>query len=210
MKTSQEKLFYKIQKTINSLQVNRIPDSRKETLKLLIDHIQSKVEIGQSIRINFVCTHNSRRSHLAQVWAQTAAYHFNIKNVFCYSGGTETTALFPTITGTLKKQGFQIEMLSQDENPVYAIKYADNEMPIIGFSKTIDNELNPKSEFVAVMTCDSANEACPFVPGADLRIPITYEDPKRFDGTNIQEEKYEERSLQIASEMYYVFSKINP
>lgn len=210
MKTSQEKLFSKIQKTINSLQVNRIPDSRKETLKLLIDHIQSKVEIGQSIRINFVCTHNSRRSHLAQVWAQTAAYHFNIKNVFCYSGGTETTALFPTITGTLKKQGFQIEMLSQDENPVYAIKYADNEMPIIGFSKTIDNELNPKSEFVAVMTCDSANEACPFVPGADLRIPITYEDPKRFDGTNIQEEKYEERSLQIASEMYYVFSKINP
>ena len=210
MKTSQEKLFSKIQKTINSLQVNRIPDSRKETLKLLIDHIQSKVEIGQSIRINFVCTHNSRRSHLAQVWAQTAAYHFNIKNVFCYSGGTETTALFPTVTGTLKKQGFQIEMLSQDENPVYAIKYADNEMPIIGFSKTIDNELNPKSEFVAVMTCDSANEACPFVPGADLRIPITYEDPKRFDGTNIQEEKYEERSLQIASEMYYVFSKINP
>ena len=210
MKTSQEKLFSKIQKTINSLQVKRIPDSRKETLKLLIDYIQSKVEIGQSIRINFICTHNSRRSHLAQVWAQTAAYHFNIKNVFCYSGGTETTALFPIVTGTLKKQGFQIEMLSQDENPVYAIKYADNEMPIIGFSKTIDNEFNPKSEFVAVMTCDSANEACPFVPGADLRIPITYEDPKRFDGTNIQEEKYEERSLQIASEMYYVFSKINP
>lgn len=209
MNTSQEKLFSKIQKTINSLPVKRISESRKETLKLLIGYIQSKVEIGESIRINFICTHNSRRSHLAQVWAQTAAYHFNIKNVFCYSGGTETTALFPKVAETLKNHGFQIQILSKDNNPVYAIKYAENENSIIGFSKKMDDLFNPKSEFVAIMTCDSANEACPFVPGAEQRIPITYEDPKLFDGTIQQEEKYEERSLQIASEMYYVFSKIN-
>jgi arsenate reductase len=36
-------------------------------------------------------THNSRRSHLSQVWAQTAAAHFNVK--MFYSGGMEA-ALF--------------------------------------------------------------------------------------------------------------------
>lgn len=209
MKTSQERIFPKLQKTINGLQVDSIPESRKEILKPLIDYIQSKVKSGKNIRINFICTHNSRRSHLAQVWAQTMAYFFNIKNVFCYSGGTETTALFPKVAETLKNHGFQIQILSQDNNPVYAIKYAENENSIIGFSKKMDDLFNPKSDFAAIMTCDSANEACPFVPGAEQRIPITYEDPKLFDGTIQQEEKYEERSLQIASEMYYVFSKIN-
>ena len=59
------------------------------------------------------------------------------------------------------------------------------------------------------MTCDSANEACPFVPGAEIRIPITFKDPKAFDNTPQQAEKYKERSLQIATELFYVFSQIN-
>ena len=136
------------------------------------------------------------------------ASYFNIKNVFCYSGGTEATALFPMVAATLKKSGFQIKTISKTENPVYSIKYADNEHTIIGFSKTLDDDFNPKSEFAAIMTCDSANEACPFVPGAEIRIPITFEDPKAFDNTPIQAEKYNERSLQIATELFYVFSQI--
>ena len=137
------------------------------------------------------------------------ANYFNIKNVFCYSGGTEAKALFPMVVETLQKSGFQISKISQNENPVYSIKYTDNEHPIIGFSKKLDDDFNPKSEFVAIMTCDSANEACPFVPGAEKRIPITFEDPKAFDNTPQQVEKYIERSLQIATEMKYVFSKIS-
>jgi arsenate reductase len=137
------------------------------------------------------------------------ANYFNIKNVFCYSGGTEATALFPMVAETLKKQGFEIFKLSDTNNSVYTIKYSENEHPVIGFSKKLDDDFNPKSEFVAIMTCDSANEACPFVPGAEKRIPITFEDPKAFDNTPQQVEKYIERSLQIATEMKYVFSKIS-
>lgn len=203
-------LYPKIEETIKTLELQSISEDRKNTLELLVNLIQSKVDSNQSINLNFICTHNSRRSHLSQIWAQTMAYHFNIKNVFCYSGGTETTALFPTVIEILKNIGFQIEKLSENNNPVYSIKYAENQHPIIGFSKKMDANFNPKSEFTAIMTCDSANEACPFVPGAEQRIPITYEDPKLFDGTIQQDEKYRERSLQIASEMYYVFSKINP
>ena len=58
------------------------------------------------------------------------------------------------------------------------------------------------------MTCSHADENCPFIAGALQRIPVRYEDPKAFDNTPIQLEKYEERSFQIATEMKYVFSKI--
>ncbi len=209
MITTKTTLFTEIENLINELNPETISNERKEVLQPLIDFIQSKVSENKEIRINFICTHNSRRSHLSQVWAQTLAYYFNIKNVFCYSGGTESTALFPMVAETLQNSGFQIKTISKNENPIYSIKYAENEHPIIGFSKKLDDHFNPKSEFAAIMTCDSANEACPFVPGAEKRIPITFEDPKAFDNTPQQAEKYNERSLQIATELFYVFSQIN-
>lgn len=201
-------LLQDIEHLIKNLSTESISKERKAILQPLIDVIQSKHSNGKDIRMNFICTHNSRRSHLSQVWAQTMAYYFNIEKVICYSGGTEATALFPKVAETLKMQGFQILKLSEDSNPIYAIKYSENELPVIGFSKRLDDDFNPKSEFVAIMTCDSANEACPFVPGAEKRIPITFEDPKAFDNTPQQAEKYKERSLQIATELKYIFSNI--
>lgn len=201
-------LFSEIKNFIKELNPQTISEERKAVLQPLTDFIHSKVSNHQEIIINFICTHNSRRSHLSQVWAQTMAHYFNIKNVFCYSGGTEATALFPMVAETLQNSGFQIRIISKTENPVYSIKYAENEHPILGFSKKLDDDFNPKSGFVAIMTCDSANEACPFVPGAEKRIPITFEDPKAFDNTPQQAEKYHERSLQIANELFYVFSQI--
>ncbi|WP_445747736.1 protein-tyrosine-phosphatase [Polaribacter sp.] len=201
-------LFTDIESVINSLNTTSISSERKEILQNLIDYIQSKVEIKETIRINFICTHNSRRSHLSQVWAQTMATHFGIDNVFCYSGGTESTALFPMAAKTLQNSGFKIQQLSEGKNPVYAIKYAENEHPIIGFSKKMDDDFNPKNQFAAIMTCDSANEACPFVLGAEKRISIMFLDPKAFDNTPEQAEKYQERSLQIATELKYVFENI--
>ena len=209
MATTKTTLFTEIENTISALNIDSITAERRAILQPLIDFIQTKASLNKEIRINFICTHNSRRSHLSQVWSQTMAHYFDINNVFCYSGGTEATALFPVAAETLRNSGFQIKTISKNENPVYSIKYADNEHPIIGFSKKLDDDFNPKSEFAAIMTCDSANEACPFVPGAEKRIPITFEDPKAFDHTPQQAEKYKERSLQIATELFYVFSQIN-
>jgi len=205
----QSTVFPEIEKTIKNLDPKTISEERKVILKPLTDFIQSKASKGLEIRINFICTHNSRRSHLSQVWAQTMAIYFNVNNVFCYSGGTEATALFPIVGETLQNSGFLVQAISGGKNPVYSIKYTENEHPIIGFSKKLDDVFNPKSGFAAIMTCDSANEACPFVPGAEIRIPITFEDPKAFDNTPQQAEKYKERSLQIATELLYVFSQIN-
>tara|TARA_R110002033_G_scaffold38255_9_gene77562 strand:+ start:7528 stop:8160 length:633 start_codon:yes stop_codon:yes gene_type:complete len=209
MISTKSTLFSEIETTIKDLNPETISEERKTVLNSLTEFIQAKVSNQQEVRINFICTHNSRRSHLSQVWAQTMANYFNVKNVFCYSGGTEATALFPMAAETLQNTGFQIKTLSEGKNPVYSIKYAENEHPIIGFSKKLDDDFNPKSEFAAIMTCDSANEACPLVLGAEQRIPMTFEDPKAFDNTPQQAEKYKERSLQIATELFYVFSQIN-
>jgi len=209
MTTIKPNLLSEIENLIKSLNPETIPSERKTVLQPLTDFIQSKVSENREIRINFICTHNSRRSHLSQVWAQTMANYFNIENVFCYSGGTEATALFPMVAETLQNSGFQINKISKNENPVYSIKYSNNEHPIIGFSKKLDNDFNPKSEFVAIMTCSQADGDCPFIAGAEKRIPITFEDPKAFDNTPQQAEKYNERSVQIATEMFYVFSQIN-
>jgi arsenate reductase len=203
-------MIYKdIIKVINDLNIETITPERKSILQPLVDFIQQKTNKQQDINLNFICTHNSRRSHLSQVWAQVMACHFNVKNVLCYSGGTEATALFPMVAKTLEKSGFKINITSKGDNPVYAISYSNSEPPVVGFSKTYDDAFNPQSGFAAIMTCSQADAGCPYIAGAEKRIPITYEDPKAFDYTSQQEAKYKERSIQIATELYYVFSQIN-
>ena len=201
-------LYNQIASQIETLDISSISEERKIILQPLVDYIQLKVDIKKTINLNFICTHNSRRSHLSQVWAQTLAYYFGIKNMYSYSGGTEATALFPVAAKTLESTGFKIKKMSNGTNPIYAISYGENAHPIIGFSKTYDADFNPVSEFAAILTCSSADKGCPFIPGAEKRIPITYEDPKAFDNTPQQLKKYNERSLQIATELKYVFSKI--
>ena len=193
---------------IASFSSQSISDERKEVLLPLVNYIQEKVNAGESIRLHFICTHNSRRSHLSQIWAQTMAYHVGLKNVSCYSGGTEATAIFIKVLETLTSQGFQVLRLSGNENPVVAVKFAANENPILCFSKTYDHPFNPSTQFGAVMTCSNADEGCPIVVGAEARFPIKYDDPKAYDGTPLQTEKYAERSLDIAREMWWVFSQI--
>lgn len=175
-------------------------------LQPLKEYVAEKLSHKKHVRLNFICTHNSRRSHLAQIWAQTMAIHFKCKDVYCYSGGTEATALNKNIVDVLQKSGFKTDVLAKTENPIYQIKFSDNVHPIIGFSKKYDHLFNPKSKFAAVMTCSEADENCPFVPGTEKRIALNYSDPKEFDGTPLEAFKYQERSLQIAQEMFFIFS----
>jgi len=201
-------MYSALAKTIEKIASKKINEERKTTLKPLIDFIQQKVDDKKDININFICTHNSRRSHLAQIWAQVASKYFNIPEVHCFSGGTEETALFPKVSETLINQGLTIFRISDNDNPLHAIKYSENALPIIGFSKKYDSPFNPISEFAAIMTCSQADGGCPFIAGAEKRIPITYEDPKLSDNTPEQSQVYAQRSLEIANEMFYVFSMI--
>jgi arsenate reductase len=198
----------KLHETIDQLDIHSISEERKTVLQPLIHYLQSKKDADQDINLNLICTHNSRRSHLSQVWAQTMAHAYSLDNVFCYSGGTEATAVFPKVIETLRNQGFEIRALSEGNNPVYAIKFDPSDPAVIAFSKVYDDVFNAQSNFAAVMTCSHADENCPFIPGANKRIALNYEDPKLFDGTPQQDQKYLERSIQIATEMKYVFSQL--
>jgi arsenate reductase len=201
-------MYPNLEKTIKSISFIEVSKERKEVLNPLVDYIQNKVNSNQNIRLNFICTHNSRRSHLSQIWAQTMAFQFTVDKVFCYSGGTEATAMFPKVAETLRNQGFQIDKINESNNPIYEVRFDVNQVPITCFSKVYSDDFNPKSNFGAIMTCNNADEGCPIVFGAEARFPIKYNDPKAFDGTQLMDEKYAERSLEIASEMYYVFSQI--
>jgi arsenate reductase len=198
-------MFTNLKAYIDTLEISTISEARKEVLNPLRDYIASKTGESQEIHLTFICTHNSRRSHLGQVWAQVMAAYFNTPDVLTYSGGTEDTAVFPKIVETLKNQHLQVELVDETENPVYSVAYSENDA-IYLFSKKFDDSSNPEADFAAIMTCSQADEDCPVITGAKERFAITYEDPKASDDTNQQEETYLERSIQIATEMKYVFS----
>ena len=196
----------KLTETIKEISNLPITQERKEILTPFVTYLQEKIDKKEPIMVNFICTHNSRRSHLGQIWMQTIANHFNIANVTTYSGGTEATAMAKPIIATLIAQGFEITPISEEPNPVNAVKFDADLHPVICFSKKYDNSFNPKANFLAIMTCSSADKGCPFVAGSEKRIPVTYIDPKISDNTDIEAQTYLERSNQIASEMYYVLS----
>ena len=190
------------------LSFDEISDERKVILNRLSEAIQQSINQRGKVKLIYVCTHNSRRSHFGQIWSKVAATYFNIDVVETFSGGTEATAFNPNAIEVMRNQGFEIttnEMNS--DNPVYLVDFGVKEK-IVCFSKVYDHDVNPKSDFIAVMTCSDAEENCPFIPGVSFRMATTYEDPKKFDDTPLQESKYLERSRQIALECMYVFSKI--
>lgn len=185
-----------------------ISAERKILLEKISTYINSKIQEGNLINLVYICTHNSRRSHFGQISAQLAANYYQIKNVNVYSGGTEATTFNINAIKAVERIGFTIKKLSNDLNPMFHIYYSEESKPIVCFSKVYNHSQNPKTDFVAIMTCSDAEENCPFIPGVELRIGTTYDDPKTFDNTPLQDSKYDERFKQIATETFYVFSLI--
>lgn len=206
MKSSKRHIWPELQATVDYAREQEVGEDRRDILHPLIDYIQARVDQGKTAHLNFICTHNSRRSQLAQIWAQTAAGYFGIP-VRCYSGGVEVTAFNERAVASLKRSGFRIRAEGVG-NPVYTVTFSEDGQPIRAFSKLYDNPENTASGFAAVMTCSDADENCPFIPGTEMRIPVRYEDPKEFDGTSEEAFRYDQRSRQIASEMFFVFSQI--
>lgn len=187
---------------------DEIPAERKALLAQMAEFIRQQRH-NDSARLIFICTHNSRRSHLSQIWAQTAAWYYSQSGIECFSGGTEATAFNPRAVAAMQRAGFSIEKndnSARPYNPDYLVSYAESAPPQECFSKTYDDKANPQQNFCAVMTCSDADEACPMVLGAAARIPIRYEDPKIADDTAQEAQRYDERCRQIAREMLYAIS----
>jgi arsenate reductase len=185
-----------------------IPTERKTALDRLAVFIDDRRSHGKTAKLIFICTHNSRRSHLAQIWAQTTAHYFGIEGIETYSGGTEATAFNPRAMAVLQRTGFRVETVTPGDNPLVRIRYSTEADPMDCFSKTYDQPPNPRTDFCAIMTCSDADRHCPIVFGAADRIVIRYDDPKEFDGTFEEEARYDERCRQIAREMVWALGRV--
>jgi arsenate reductase (thioredoxin) len=189
------------------LQLDQMPIERKILLMELTRFIQQS-PAGQPVYLNFICTHNSRRSHIAQLWSQAAALYFGVQDIICLSGGTEATAFNPRAVKAMQEAGFEITIEKPGDNPLYKVSYSPNASSVTVFSKKYDDPFNNNPGFAAIMTCSHADENCPLVLGAKTRIAITYDDPKEFDGTPLESAKYAERVQQIGREVLYAFSQL--
>jgi len=189
--------------------LDAIPEDRQKLLDEAVQAIREKRQQKKPIALTFICTHNSRRSQFSQVWADIAASYYQVQQTRSYSGGTAVTACNPRTVAALKRAGLPIEQQSVTTNPVYLIRFNKESEPISLSSKVYDGTGNPKKNFIALMCCSDADEKCPVVAGADARIPLHYIDPKVSDGTDQEEETYDERCRQIACEMFYIMSRVS-
>ncbi|MGV6831245.1 MAG: hypothetical protein ACWA5P_06750 [bacterium] len=183
---------------------DEIPAGRKEQLQQLADYISKKYNEKETPRLIVICTHNSRRSHIGQLWLAVGAEYFDLPLIETYSGGTEATAFNPRSVSALKRIGFDISTNNADaQNPKYQVRWSEAMDAYTAFSKKFDDEPNPTSSFGAIMVCTEADEGCPFVPGCDFRLSLPYDDPKAFDDSDLEVAKYDERVLQIGREIIY-------
>ena len=195
-----EDFFEKLSKDFSSISVER-----KLVLHPIIEYITKYSIKGQPSHLNFICTHNSRRSQLSQAWAQAAAHHYSIP-AMCYSGGVEVTAFHPNAFHALEEDGFEIET-HLGTNPEVHLTYGETS-PLVMFSKLFDHPMNQTDRFAAIMTCSHADENCPFIPGTEARFALNYKDPKAFDETPEARNEYLKTSRKIALEMTYVFLNV--
>lgn len=200
-----------IQGLLDQLTAPWEPDHERKSL--LQDAVHSMAQVihqfpDDPLRLTFICTHNSRRSHLSQVLAQLAAdYYFPHppQPILTYSGGTEATACNERTIRAFRKVGFSIVNMSGGDNPVYLLQYAENRPVLELFSKVYDQAGNPEKDYVAFLTCDHANANCPIVRGARARIPFPFLDPKASDGSPSESETYHQRLLEIGRECFHLF-----
>ena len=203
-------LFPELRSYIQELE-NELPEIAPERLSILKDlasYILQSKEEHRLVQLLFVCTHNSRRSHIAQIWAHTFATYFKISDVYCYSGGTESTAFHPNSIASLQSCGFSIETQPAKHNPRQLVRNGHNPHELYCYSKKYDEPPNPEHNFAAVMVCSDADANCPVIPGAEKRISLTYEDPKNYDNSPEEAQMYDFTCRLIGREMLWCFSRV--
>src|SRR5688572_25520082 len=189
-------------------ELNAVSSERKAVLGKIAADITAQLEAGKEANLTFICTHNSRRSHMSQIWAQTAACYYGLDKVSAYSGGTEVTACNCRTITAMRRVGFSIEDGTAGDNPVYLVSYAEGRPPIRAYSKLYNADANPKRDFIALMTCSAADKSCPIVKGSIARHAIHYADPRLCDDTPTETTAYNERCREIAREMFYIMSEV--
>lgn len=205
--TSPVKINAELRKTTEQLvaETHLITEERKEQLIELGDFLIEQRTTSKATKVLFVCTHNSRRSHISDTWFQYGLVYYGISGYQSFSGGLEATAFNPNAIGALERAGFSVAFDKKIVNPVVSV--SPGHYPVWQKqSKVYTHATNPKQGFIAVMVCSDADQSCPVVDGAVGRFALPYDDPRHFDGTPSQDLKYDETVAQIGRDFLFLTS----
>ncbi len=186
-----------------------INENRKHLLTSIANFVVSELKQHKPVNLNYICTNNSRRSQLSNIWSCYAANYFKLNTIKSFSGGTCVTSFYRNTVKTLQQAGFVFKLSEfSHHNPVYSIEYENCATPILAFSKLYNDAFNAVP-FIAITTCSNADEHCPFISEAIQRFHVPFNDPKTFDNTLYASEKYVEINKQIAGEIHFIFKSIS-
>ena len=202
--------FPAVQSLLSDLKTNsdNIATNRLSLLSGLKDRLKAEIASERLVNLAFICTHNSRRSHISQLLAHLLVHHFKIANIACYSAGTEATAFNERAVEAFKFYGFEVTVSKPGENPLYEVSFGEGIPTALAFSKTVQDDSIPKENLFAVMTCSHAEENCPFIPGTAYRVALPFEDPKAHDDTPNEKQAYQDKIVEIGAELYWLFSRL--
>jgi arsenate reductase len=203
------RLFGSVKEYADSLTTtfDMIGERHRAAGQKLAEWIGKEYRKGQRLDVVVVCTGNSRRSIMGAALGNVAAAYYGMPEVRFQSGGTAPTAVNVRTGNALRAIGIEVEATGQEAprgepataNPIYRIRWGSGGSPgepamdATEFSKRYDVASNPKSGFAALMVCSEADEGCPLVRGASLRVSMPYLDPKIYDGGSMETAKYAER-----------------
>ncbi len=172
--------------------------------------VRLRRDAGMPANVIVVCTGNSRRSSFGAMLGNIAVAFSGEEGVRFWSGGTAPSAFNPRTIRALRGIGVQVEELGElappgpagEPNPRYVVRWGAGEADsIVEFSKRYDDTSNPQQDYCAIMVCTDADENCPVVMGASLRVSMPFEDPKEYDGQPCEAAAYAERRDQIGRAM---------
>jgi hypothetical protein len=190
---------------------DQIDPMHREAGEKLAHWVAANYEPGKPLHVTVVCTGNSRRSILGSSMGNLAAAYYGMPEIRFHSGGTAPTAFNSRSVTALRAVGFDVDPTGKEarrgepktENPIYRISWGEK-FETLEFSKHYGDASNPQKSFAALMVCSEADEACPFVKGAALRLSMPYLDPKIYDGGSYEATKYAERRDDIGRLMLAV------
>lgn len=188
---------------------NQITPARKQDLLNLSNYLITQIQEGKTPSVTVICTHNSRRSHLAQLWLAIASDYYQTHKISTFSGGTEISAFNPRTVAALQKIGLKITSKNLSvANPVYEVCWSDQMAPYLAFSKQYSDAPNPQKDFLALMVCSHADVHCPIVTGSTRKLALPYQDPKAFDDTDLEASEYTKTCALIGLEMLFVLKQL--
>lgn len=186
----------------------KIPEERRFRLNEIIYFLEEQELNKAPWQLLFVSTNQSSVSQMAQVWSKAAAYYFDFKNLSSYSGGLDPDNISVSTIKALEKAGFIVYNTDVNGVDVYKVKYSYNLQPILTFSKKIDHIRNPSGDFMAVIVDENADLNIQNIKGTYNRLLLRYDDPIGYEGSELEDQVFDESCRQVAVEMFYVFAQL--